>query len=103
MNSVSAPVSSATDALQFTLVAALVSPLLVAASPAPEPEQNAARATSTYYLDCGSSMVTSMCSANNAGASCNPTTGALTINLAGSCGACKCIKNPVCTRGCAKE
>ncbi|KAK8079457.1 hypothetical protein PG997_007275 [Apiospora hydei] len=90
--------------MQFTLVAALALPLLVAASPAPEPEQNAAQATSsTYYLDCGSNSVTNMCSAENSGASCNPTTGALTINLAGSCGACKCIKDPVCTRGCAKE
>ncbi|KAK8050902.1 betaine aldehyde dehydrogenase [Apiospora rasikravindrae] len=90
--------------MHFTpLFAALVLPLLAAAAPTPEPNQSVAQATSTYYLDCGSNSVTNMCSAKNSGASCNPTTGALTINLAGSCGACKCIKDPVCTRGCAKK
>lgn len=74
---------------------------LATAAPVVEPKQKVAQASSTYYLDCGSSSVTNMCSTKNADTHCNPTTGELTTSLAGSCGACKCIKELVCTRGCA--
>ncbi|ORY64807.1 uncharacterized protein BCR38DRAFT_408573 [Pseudomassariella vexata] len=46
-------------------------------------------ATASFHLDCGSPSVTRMCSSSNSGAYCNPSTGSLTIYLAGTCGNCK--------------
>ncbi|KAF2971048.1 hypothetical protein GQX73_g2443 [Xylaria multiplex] len=45
----------------------------------------------SWRLDCGSPGTTSLCSASNSGARCDPITGSLTIILEGTCGACKCI------------
>ncbi|KAI1350107.1 hypothetical protein F5Y01DRAFT_316057 [Xylaria sp. FL0043] len=54
----------------------------------------------SWRLDCGSPGTTSMCSAQNSGAHCDPVTGALTIILAGTCGACKCISADQCVGKC---
>ncbi|KAI0525882.1 betaine aldehyde dehydrogenase [Xylaria bambusicola] len=53
-----------------------------------------------WRLDCGSPGTTSLCSAANSGAHCDPITGSLTITLAGTCGACKCITVDQCTGRC---
>ncbi|KAK7928375.1 hypothetical protein PG985_005373 [Apiospora marii] len=87
----------------FILLATIGASLqLTVAAPTAAPKQNVAQA-STYYLDCGSNSVTNLCSAKNSDTHCNPTTGKLTTSLAGTCGACKCIKEAVCTRGCARK
>ncbi|KAI0427273.1 hypothetical protein F5Y09DRAFT_344835 [Xylaria sp. FL1042] len=54
----------------------------------------------SWRLDCGSPGTTSMCSAQNSGAHCDPITGALTITLAGTCGACRCISADQCIGRC---
>ncbi|KAI1369683.1 hypothetical protein F5Y08DRAFT_334609 [Xylaria arbuscula] len=54
----------------------------------------------SWRLDCGAPGITSLCSASNSGAHCDPITGALTIILAGTCGACKCIAVDQCTGRC---
>ncbi|KAI0542949.1 hypothetical protein GGR58DRAFT_3097 [Xylaria digitata] len=54
----------------------------------------------SWRLDCGSPGTTSLCSASNSGARCDPITGSLTIILEGTCGACKCIVNDQCTGRC---
>ncbi|KAI0548754.1 hypothetical protein F4679DRAFT_291233 [Xylaria curta] len=54
----------------------------------------------SWRLDCGSPGTTSMCSASNSGAHCDPITGVLTIILEGTCGGCKCISSDQCTNRC---
>ncbi|XXG99388.1 hypothetical protein Hte_005725 [Hypoxylon texense] len=59
-------------------------------------------APASWRLDCGSPATTAMCSASNSGAHCDPVSGDLTIILAGTCGACKCVSGDTCSRGCGK-
>ncbi|KAI1133721.1 hypothetical protein F5Y10DRAFT_228407 [Nemania abortiva] len=54
----------------------------------------------SWRLDCGSPGTTSLCSAANSGAHCDPITGVLTITLQGTCGACKCLSADQCTGRC---
>ncbi|KAI0106164.1 hypothetical protein GGR51DRAFT_559967 [Nemania sp. FL0031] len=54
----------------------------------------------SWRLDCGSPGTTSLCSASNSGAHCDPITGVLTITLEGTCGACKCLSADQCTGRC---
>ncbi|KAI0871558.1 hypothetical protein GGS24DRAFT_503639 [Hypoxylon argillaceum] len=54
----------------------------------------------SWRLDCGAPGTTSLCSASNSGAHCDPITGSLTITLEGTCGACKCISTDQCTGRC---
>ncbi|KAI1211109.1 uncharacterized protein F4807DRAFT_459340 [Annulohypoxylon truncatum] len=85
---------------------------LVLAAPAPAPgpgPRPAAEASGdreeaprSWRLDCGSPGVTAMCSASNNGAHCDPVSGELTIILAGTCGACKCVTEGECSRGCGR-
>ncbi|KAI1306899.1 hypothetical protein F5Y03DRAFT_353462 [Xylaria venustula] len=65
-----------------------------------EPNPEAAASPPSWHLDCGSPGTTSLCSAQNSGAHCDPVTGALTITLAGTCGACRCLSNDQCTGRC---
>ncbi|KAI8960795.1 hypothetical protein F5Y11DRAFT_349114 [Daldinia sp. FL1419] len=51
----------------------------------------ASTAAASWRLDCGSPGTTALCSASNSGAHCDPVSGDLTIILAGTCGACKCM------------
>ncbi|KAI0109820.1 hypothetical protein F4814DRAFT_450781 [Daldinia grandis] len=60
-------------------------------------------APASWRLDCGSPGTTALCSASNSGAHCDPVSGDLTIILAGTCGACKCVSADQCSRGCGKE
>ncbi|KAK5628414.1 hypothetical protein RRF57_004129 [Xylaria bambusicola] len=69
---------------------------VVSGDASPEP----AGGPPAWRLDCGSPGTTSLCSAANSGAHCDPITGALTITLAGTCGACKCITIDQCTGRC---
>ena len=69
---------------------------VVAGDASPEPSAG----PPSWRLDCGSPGTTSLCSAANSGAHCDPITGALTITLAGTCGACKCIAVDQCTGRC---
>ncbi|KAI0841388.1 hypothetical protein F5Y06DRAFT_293882 [Hypoxylon sp. FL0890] len=57
----------------------------------------------SWRLDCGSPGTTAMCSASNSGAHCDPVSGDLTIILAGTCSACKCVSVDQCSRGCGNE
>ncbi|KAI1101829.1 hypothetical protein F4804DRAFT_314827 [Jackrogersella minutella] len=59
--------------------------------------------TVSWRLDCGSPGTTALCSASNSGAHCDPVSGDLTIILAGTCSACKCVTVDQCSRGCGKE
>ncbi|KAI0161837.1 hypothetical protein GGR52DRAFT_561330 [Hypoxylon sp. FL1284] len=59
-------------------------------------------APAAWRLDCGAPAVTALCSASNSGAHCDPVSGDLTIILAGTCGACRCVSADQCTRGCGK-
>ncbi|KAI1373894.1 hypothetical protein F4677DRAFT_427567 [Hypoxylon crocopeplum] len=59
-------------------------------------------APAAWRLDCGSPGTTALCSASNSGAHCDPVSGDLTIILAGTCGACKCVSADSCSRGCGK-
>ncbi|KAI1660706.1 hypothetical protein F4813DRAFT_348082 [Daldinia decipiens] len=60
-------------------------------------------APASWRLDCGSPGTTALCSASNSGAHCDPVSGDLTIILAGTCGACKCVSADQCSRGCGNE
>ncbi|KAI1444210.1 hypothetical protein F5Y02DRAFT_182462 [Annulohypoxylon stygium] len=86
----------------------LYSAVLVLAAPTPTPEDvvttsgDHEEAPASWRLDCGSPGVTAMCSASNNGAHCDPVSGELTIILAGTCGACKCLSEGQCSRGCGK-
>lgn len=57
----------------------------------------------SWRLDCGSPGTTAMCSASNSGAHCDPVSGDLTIILAGTCSACRCVSADQCSRGCGNE
>ncbi|KAI4859848.1 hypothetical protein F4820DRAFT_453487 [Hypoxylon rubiginosum] len=59
-------------------------------------------APASWRLDCGSPGTTALCSASNSGAHCDPVSGDLTIILAGTCAACKCVSGDQCSRGCGK-
>ncbi|KAI0888761.1 uncharacterized protein GGS22DRAFT_152300 [Annulohypoxylon maeteangense] len=83
-------------ALQYTTTAlVLAAPVTVSTA--------AEEAPASWRLDCGSPGITAMCSASNNGAHCDPVSGDLTIILAGTCGACKCVSEGQCSRGCGKE
>ncbi|KAL7627316.1 hypothetical protein AAE478_001508 [Parahypoxylon ruwenzoriense] len=60
-------------------------------------------APASWRIDCGSPGTTAMCSASNSGAHCDPVSGDLTIILAGTCSACKCVTVDQCSRGCGRE
>ncbi|KAI3337668.1 hypothetical protein F4824DRAFT_99626 [Ustulina deusta] len=55
----------------------------------------------SWRLDCGAPGTTSLCSASNSGAHCDPITGSLTITLEGTCGACRCVSIDQCTGRCS--
>ncbi|KAI0379210.1 hypothetical protein F5Y04DRAFT_282993 [Hypomontagnella monticulosa] len=90
----------------------LISAAAVLAAPAPamtSVDTNVAAgdgqggAPASWRLDCGSPGTTALCSATNSGAHCDPVSGELTIILAGTCSACRCVTGDSCSRGCGKE
>ncbi|GAW12096.1 hypothetical protein ANO14919_014540 [Xylariales sp. No.14919] len=78
------------------LAASLAADNSVPSDTDPEP----AAGPPSWRLDCGSPGTTSLCSASNSGAHCDPITGSLTIILEGTCGACKCVSSDQCTGRC---
>ncbi|KAI1089057.1 hypothetical protein F5B19DRAFT_495799 [Rostrohypoxylon terebratum] len=94
--------------LSSSIFLSLYSAILVLAAPTPAPKDvvttssDHEEASASWRLDCGSPGVTAMCSASNNGAHCDPVSGDLTIILAGTCGACKCVSEGQCSRGCGK-
>ncbi|KAI0408997.1 hypothetical protein F4802DRAFT_308568 [Xylaria palmicola] len=103
--------------MKFTIPLALILQAITAlAAPAVSPQADSAAAPVSvndgdvspepaagppaWHLDCGSPGTTSMCSASNSGAHCDPITGTLTIILQGTCGGCKCISSDQCTGRC---
>ncbi|KAI1395552.1 hypothetical protein F4819DRAFT_186793 [Hypoxylon fuscum] len=86
-----------------TTLSLLLLPLLHAATAAPvDTSADNTNAPASWRLDCGAPSVTAMCSASNSGAHCDPVSGDLTIILAGTCGACRCVSGDQCSRGCGK-
>ncbi|KAI1470526.1 uncharacterized protein F4812DRAFT_417988 [Daldinia caldariorum] len=80
----------------FTLMILQVAAVLCAPTPAE-------KGPASWRLDCGSPGTTALCSASNSGAHCDPVSGELTIILAGTCGACKCVSADQCSRGCGQK
>ncbi|KAI1410248.1 hypothetical protein F5Y13DRAFT_192433 [Hypoxylon sp. FL1857] len=93
----------ATTCILLTLQSAV---LIFAAPTGLDNGVGASDGTSTpasWRLDCGSPGTTALCSASNSGAHCDPVSGDLTIILAGTCSACKCVSVDQCSRGCGNE
>ncbi|KAI1453389.1 hypothetical protein F4805DRAFT_443623, partial [Annulohypoxylon moriforme] len=88
---------------QFLLLALHSAMTLVLAAPVNVDTTSSDAAPASWRLDCGSPGITAMCSASNNGAHCDPVSGDLTIILAGTCGACKCVSEGQCSRGCGLE
>ncbi|KAI1775419.1 hypothetical protein F4818DRAFT_441515 [Hypoxylon cercidicola] len=95
--------------MKFILFTTLVSSSLLSVLAAPVDAPTDATelgegkgAPASWRLDCGSPATTALCMASNSGAHCDPVSGELTIILAGTCGACKCISGDQCSRGCGR-
>ncbi|KAI5861959.1 hypothetical protein GGS23DRAFT_120718 [Durotheca rogersii] len=84
----------------LALLALLLSPVHNPAAAAPTPAEAEAAAPAAWRLDCGTPGTTALCSATNSGAHCDPVSGELTIILAGTCSACRCVSVGECARAC---